>query len=336
MIDIGTRVILLVTVATIAAAVHRIARPRAGRIGLVRVPGRNEADARRASRRMRIVNALSVGPAIAVILGEHATGTMLAIAVVTAALVPASWMMLELAVAFRKTAPSPVAGRFRVSLERSPTLLSRLSPWRQLLAASALIAPAAILWHWNAGDPGPWAFFVPFLLFIDALLLTMAALELRTRPALPVADEERYAALRDDKQRILLRILESAMVAWNTAGGLIWLAVAFDSTGPADIVAITAIALAGPFLAAWIARDVGRLVALADAMDQAAGSTALGTHRRGWHLGGLLYYAPDDPALAVVDPSGLGQRLNLARRGARWMLAAVLAAPLLLATLALC
>jgi len=335
MIDWGTRSLMLLALAAVALTFHLLARPRLGRLALVRAPNRSRPR-RRASRRIRVVNMMSTGIATALILGKSTTGSIAAAALLGAAIVPATWIGGELIVAQRTGAPLRRSSRFRVRLDPPPSLLSRLSPRRQLLAAAALVLPAVVLWRWNAGDPGPWTFFVPLLVFLDALLLLVAALEVRQRPALPPAAEEGYAALREDKVRVTVRILESAMIAWNIAGGLMWLAVAFDTTGPGHVVAVAAVALAGPLLLLWVARDVGRLLVIADAMDVSAGGPGLGTHLQGWRWGGLLYYAPDDPALAVPAPSGLGHKLNLARHRARLLLTTVVAFPVVLGVVALC
>jgi uncharacterized membrane protein len=50
-----------------------------------------------------------------------------------------------------------------------------------------------------------------------------------------------------------------------------------------------------------------------------------GTRADGWKWGGLIYYAPDDPAWIVPKLLGIGQTLNLARPAAWVLLLLVLA-----------
>ena len=51
--------------------------------------------------------------------------------------------------------------------------------------------------------------------------------------------------------------------------------------------------------------------------DHQPAGTELGTRKAGWKLGGLVYFAPDDPAVFVPKRVGIGQTVNMAR-GAAW------------------
>jgi uncharacterized membrane protein len=65
-----------------------------------------------------------------------------------------------------------------------------------------------------------------------------------------------------------------------------------------------------------------------DELKRIAGTDVLGTRDAGWKLGGIFYYAPDDPAVFVPKRLGIGQTVNFARPMAWLFLTVVLVLPL--------
>jgi uncharacterized membrane protein len=91
-------------------------------------------------------------------------------------------------------------------------------------------------------------------------------------------------------------------------------------------VGIMAVAVIGPLTGYLMP-----MVRVQNELKSLAGSDALGTRAEGWRWRGLIYYAPEDPALFVPKRWGIGQTLNFARPGAWLFVAAVTLLPLLLA-----
>ena len=60
----------------------------------------------------------------------------------------------------------------------------------------------------------------------------------------------------------------------------------------------------------------------------ALGGVALGTRPDGWRWGGMIYYAPDDPALFIPKRFGIGQTFNFARPAAWLILVLLVVAPI--------
>jgi hypothetical protein len=77
---------------------------------------------------------------------------------------------------------------------------------------------------------------------------------------------------------------------------------------------------------------LGPLTRIQEEIRKIAGSDVLGTWPSGWRWSGLVYYAPDDPAVFVPKRVGIGQTLNFARPAAWAVLgtSVLLAAALLL------
>ena len=65
-----------------------------------------------------------------------------------------------------------------------------------------------------------------------------------------------------------------------------------------------------------------------DQLVEIAGTDVLGTRDAGWKWGGMIYYAPDDPALFVPKKVGIGQTLNMARPSAWVFITLVIVVPL--------
>ena len=331
----GTQIIFLLAVAGAAAAAHVVARPRAGRFMLVRIP---DAERHRAAtRRVLILNALIAVAAAAVILGApDSTGTAQLVAGFTAVFGPPLWILVELHRALRGARAATVPSRFHVWIEQPPRFASYLSPPLHLLNVATMIAPALVLHVVWKTPPWPWlAFFLPLMIYLTALVLACAWMQARERWVLPPENQERYAALHQEKRTRTVRLLETGMLLWNLAGAMIWISAAAGSSGPGYLGAGIAVIVGGPGVVALLATQLPRLTRLADELAGLARAEALGTRANGWRLHGLIYCSSGDPAVFVPKRSGLGHTLNLARPAAWFFLAAVLLVPAAIMLLAL-
>jgi uncharacterized membrane protein len=177
--------------------------------------------------------------------------------------------------------------------------------------------------------------FLPLMLFLTALVLTCAWMQVRERAVLPTEGGERDVELQRERRARLVRLLETGLVCANVGTAVIWVCVAADGSGPGMVGGILGVALAGPVCAIAMAAQLPALTTIADELATLAGTEVLGTRRDGWRWGGLVYYAPDDAALFVPKRSGLGQTLNFARPTAWCLLAGALLMPPLITVAAL-
>ena len=330
----GPEIMMFVSVLSAALTIHLIARPRPGRFMLVRVPGAERHQPR--ARRALVLNGLVAAVALLTMaVSNDPTHRVQAAALVAAIVVPATWMMIELRRVLKQAPRTPGPSRYRVSLEAAPPMRSYLSPVRLALDVAAIAVPALVLHVWNAGEFGPWFFFVPLMLFVSAVVGFCIWLQVSQRRALPTSEPERYAELDEQRRRGVVRMLESALVCWNVAGGLFWLSLAMGKSGPGYAGAVVGVVVAGVGVFAIIARQLRRMTRISDELATLADADALGTRTAGWRWGGLLYYAPDDPALAVPKRTGIGQTLNLARPAAWAFLGGLVLAPAMITVLAL-
>ena len=324
--DHATRILLLLSFVTIAGVVHVVARPREGRLFLVRLDAARAA--REASRRVTVVNAVSVIAAAGILFGApDPTAWPLGLALVLALLVPLLWLATELWLALRSAAPTSEVSRFVVPLDAPRSTPAPRTAALTSVNAVVVLLPVLAMLVANDGDLGPWRFFVPMLVLLNVFIALAKHLQLAERTALPATNTERYAEGLEERRRLVVHVLETARLGWNLTGGLVWACVAFGTTGPAGSIAILAIAVGGPGVVLMFARQLPRLTALADELASLAGADALGTRREGWRWGGLVYFAPQDPALAVPRRSGLGQTLNFGRPAAWAVVSVALLAP---------
>jgi uncharacterized membrane protein len=89
--------------------------------------------------------------------------------------------------------------------------------------------------------------------------------------------------------------------------------------------------MTGPAMLIVLALALAPLNRIDEELRALGGGTALGTHSDGWRWGGLIYFAPDDPALVVPKRIGIGQTLNFARPAAWSVLIGILVVVLLVA-----
>ncbi|MEM7157033.1 MAG: DUF5808 domain-containing protein [Myxococcota bacterium] len=330
----GPQLMMFVSVLSAALTIHFIATPRPGRFMLVRVP---DADRHRArARRALVFNGMvAVAALLTVFFASDPTWRAHAVALVAAIVVPSTWMVLELRRVLRQSPQTSGSSRYRVSLESPPPIASYLSPTLVVLDLAAVAVPAVLLQVYNGGEFGPWFFFLPVMLFISAVVGFCIWLQVSQRRALPASDPERYARLDERRRRGVVRMLESALVCWNLAGGLFWLSIAMGHAGPGYAGAVVGVLIGGAGVLVVIVRQLPRLARISDELATLADADALGTRANGWRWGGLVYYAPNDPALAVPKRSGIGQTLNLARPLAWAFLGGLVLAPTMITVMAL-
>lgn len=346
---------MVISVAFTGVLVDWIARAKHARrlffidLGRERTP----ADDARA-RRLRIGNAIVTALGVAAIFAPEP----LAIAgIVGAPLLSTAWLIAETIGAARSATRERVPGRFVVPLDAPRSALDYVSAPLEVANALVVIVPSALFaWvlarlpervpaHWNAaGAIDRWAspielwFFAGILLFDLALLWTIVFAVAKERWALPEREAERYAALQMERRRTMVRMLEWLFVAIDGGLAIVWMAIAFgslhgepDGIGPVVIAGVI-LTLAGTLVPLVV--YVPRLVKTAEALRAIAGTAALGTHASGWRYDGLIYYAPDDPAVFVPKRDGIGQTLNMARPGAWGFLFTVVVLPVAISLVA--
>lgn len=172
------------------------------------------------------------------------------------------------------------------------------------------------------------------LLLMNLGILVATAFSLsRERVALIPGQEERHLELHRTRRRYVVGMLGATLALMS--GGIASLSLALGLTSlapPSGLLApplfwcggaLIVVALVGPL--AWY---LPRLHQVGQALQAMGGSHVLGTRAEGWLAAGLIYYAPNDPAVFVPKAVGVGQTLNFARPAAWLFLAGALLIPL--------
>lgn len=343
-----TLVLTLLTTALLVEWIARSRQPR--RLFFVRLGReRTEADDARATR-LRVANGVLTLIGLACVLLP--LGELVAVLAITVIpLVQTGWLTVEIALAARSAEPERVPGRYVVSLEEPPRLRDYVSPPLQLahvllvLVAGAVFAwivsrlPAEIPAHYDLhGNVDRYAsphelWSLGGIAVFDLLLMWSIVWAVgRERWAMPEHDADRYAALQLERRKLMVRSIEWVMLIVNVAMVIVWLATplaAFpgyeDLLGPAVLTTVV-LSTVGAILP--LAILLPRMAKVQDQLVAIAGTEVLGTRHAGWKWGGLVYYAPEDPALFVPKKIGIGQTLNMARPSAWIFLALVIVLPL--------
>jgi len=345
------RLALVVSIASVALVIHWVARvshPR--RLFFIHL-GRELSDADRArSRRLVWVNALVSLLASALVFVAEPSGKLV-LAASLAPLLPTAWMLGEMVGLVRSLPVERVPGRFTVPLGEQPSATSYVSAPLQVANLVLLVATAAaFLWllshmpdrvplhfdlrgHANRyGSPtGLWG--LGFIQVFDTLLMWGVAWGMsRERWALPPEHAERYAALQRERRALMVRLIEWLIIGTNLSISIMWLAIAVAVRAarmPGLGLALSLLVAAGAMFLPLVVY-LRPLMRVQDEIRALAGSEVLGTHTSGWKARGLIYFAPDDPALLVPKRRGIGQTLNFGRPAA-WLIlfAVIIGAPLL-------
>lgn len=303
---------------------------------------------RRRSRRAIAIGWLGSAAAVAVALAlPGATGSAWSAALITAAV---GWPVVELLLLLPSLERPELPGRIRIDLgpQPGPTALMSMPlaalDLGLLLVAALLFArlwpalPAEVPLHFGLdgapdrfGSPLELALFGALVLFDIGLGWLIAFTVSRERAALPEAQAERFAELQRARRFGLVRMAQCLLFGVNL--GVLTLAVGVAasvvpdpliSTGAAVAAGLIVLAL-GVLAPLWW--WIPRLSRLRSALGE-LGAAEIGTRRAGWKLGGLVYFAPDDPAIFVPKRVGIGQTLNLARGGSWAMLLLIVGLPL--------
>ena len=267
---------------------------------------------------------------------------------------PEPILLGEMLVLVRTVAPPAAGGRFVVPLDAPPPLSSYLSAPLAAANLALVVIPAALFWllrqelpervplHWDAagrvnrwGSPGELWMFWGILLFDYALLWVIAWSASRERWVLSPKEPERYAWLQHRRRSLMVRMVETMIAGLNLSMAVMWLGIAYGSMpGNGEVlgaiivfsVVLMAVAIVGPLVAFLLP-----MVRIQGEIKRLAGSDVLGTRPDGWRWRGMIYYAPEDPALFVPKRWGIGQTLNFARPGAWVFLGVLTLLPLVLA-----
>lgn len=305
---------------------------------------------RRRSRRAIAVGWLASAAAVAVTLAApDPRGATISAALITLAV---TWPVIELLLLLPTVQRPELSGRVRVDLGPQPGPTALLSmplaalDLGLLLVAGALLAglwpdlPPRIPLHFafdgtpdRYGSPVELALLGGVVLFDIALAWIIAVAVAAERPALPEHAPEHYAALQSARRAGLVRMTQTLLFGVNLGLLVLGLGVAASvtprpllSTGAAVIVGLAVLAVGTLAPLGWWIPRLSRLRAALDA----AGAAELGTRRGGWKLAGVVYFAPDDPAIFVPKRVGIGQTLNLARPAAWAVLLLLVGVPLAL------
>lgn len=267
--------------------------------------------------------------------------------------VPITWLVIELVGLLRTLPKADVPGRCVVPLTDHPSVTSYLSAPLQLAQLALLVLPATIfVWlldrlpakipaHWNArgevdrlGSPHELWLFAVWLLIDVGIVWVVAAAVAKERWALPPGDEERYVELQRQRRSLIVRLVEWMVFGVNLSVALTWVGMAagsLDGYGALRGWALgVSIALLAVAVIAPLAVYLRPLTRVQDDIRTLAGSDVLGTRPEGWRAGGLIYYAPEDPALFVPKKLGIGQTLNFGRPGAWIFIGSLTVLPLLI------
>lgn len=349
---------MVLSVAFTGALVEWIARARhPERIFYVALGRARTREDEARVRRLRIGNAIVTATGVAfVLIGGPEWLKVVGVSVCPT--ISALWLVVEASGVARSARLERVPGRWVVSLADPPSLRDYVSVPLQVLNLLVVIVPSALFaWllgrmpqrvpaHWDAAgnidryaSPSELWTLAGIMVFDLLLLYVMVWAIAKERWALPEQNAEEYASLQLERRRLMVRMMEWLMLALNTGMGIIWMAVALGSLhGDPElvttIIGVTVILLLVGCLAPLLIY-LPRLSKVADGLRRIAGTEALGTRPNGWIWGGMIYYAPDDPAVFVPKRVGIGQTLNFARPTAWIFLVAVIALPLLISLVAI-
>lgn len=321
------RWILALTLLVVGAVVCFVARPRSDRLFLLdlgRVP--NAADRARAIRVLVVTTVVTLA---GVVLALVANDPVSVLVVGVLPVLPALWLVAEMVLVVRKLPPLPTPARFLVPLADPPGVFAYISWPLQLVNLGLVSVVFATSFLIPPSDEGAFHTLAT-MLFLVALGWFIALTVARQRWALPTGAREAYWQAQFRARQLLVRMLETLVVGVNIGGVVTWLAIVAGAiTGDAELAeqgVIVSVLLTFLAIVVPLTLFIGPLLRAQDLVKKLGGSVALGTRARGWKWGGLVYFAPEDPAVFVPKQRGIGQTLNFARPGAWIFLGAVLLA----------
>lgn len=350
-----SRIILASTIATVAIITWFLARADGERVFFMDLGRPLTAADRARATRVRLVTLVSCGGGVAAaVLGPITVAALLATLV---PFVPIAWLMVEVVGAVRSAELARAPLRFRVPLAEPPPARAFVSLPLQLAHVALLLLstagfalvksalPELVPLHFDvAGRPDRWGSpdelwgLLGIMLFDYALLWIIVRGTAAERWALPSENPEAYARASRRRRELLVRLVETLMLAVNGAVAVAWLGIAVGSLpGNGALIGVSvAVTLVLSTLGTIgsLVYFMRQLLAAQDELKKLGGAT-LGTRPDGWRWRGMIYYAPDDPALWIPKRFGVGQTLNFARPGAWVFLAFTLLVPVGIAVLAM-
>lgn len=342
-----SRWILVLTVLVVGAIVSFVARPRKDRLFLLDL-GRDLTAADRV-RAVRVLLVTALVTLAGVVLSLVASDPIAVLAAGVLPVVPTLWLVGEMIWVVRALPPPSVPSRFLVPLADPPSVSAYVSWPLQLvnlalvlvvISTSFLVSPHdAVPTHvgrterWTTFGEGA-ALTATILVVLSALAWFITTTIARQRWALPTEGQERCWHAQFRARSLLVRMVEVLIVGVNLSAVVTWLAVVAGALtgdrGLAEQGVLFSMILLVLALLGTLTLFIGPLVRAQDELKRLGGSLALGTHASGWRWGGLVYFAPEDPAVFVPKQRGIGQTVNFARPGAWLFLGAiVLVAPML-------
>lgn len=340
-----------VSVATTFGVVEWVARSRSdGRVFYIALGRDRDAGDEARVRRTRIVNAVCALVALAGVFLPVGPALMLALTL-GGTTVSFGWLMAEMLGVVRSATLEDVPSRFAVSLAEPPRMRDYVSMPLQIANVLAVVVPAVVFtWllrqlpasvpmHFDAagnvdrvGSPSELWMLAPIMLFDLLLLWGIVWGVSKERWAMPEEGAARYAELSMQRRTYMVRSVEWVMLLINAAMGVCWIGIGVGGLpGMGDMVGAvvgvtTVLTVLGCFVPLVV--YVPRMMKVQDEMRRIAGTEVLGTRASGWRWGGLVYYAPEDPALFVPKRVGIGQTLNFARPAAWVLFVGVVVLPL--------
>ncbi|MBI3205510.1 MAG: DUF1648 domain-containing protein [Myxococcales bacterium] len=343
-----SRIILASTIVTVVLVVWLVARTDRERVFYMDLGRKLDANDRARVRRVRVV---TLGSALIGVAGAAFTPIPTAVLVSTLLpFVPIVWLLIEVVGAVKSAKPMEASLRFRVPLTDPPPAKQYVSLPLQvaqgalvLLSAAAFVLvrshlPELVPLHFDAaGRPNRWGSpdelwaLGGIMLFCWALSWLIVVGVAKERWALPTTQTEAYARASRRRRSLLVRMVEVLMLCVNGAVAVSWLGIALGSLpGMSHLLAISVVAALVLSAGGAVGSLVAFLAPLAAVQREltALGGVALGTRPDGWRWGGMIYYAPDDPALFIPKRIGIGQTFNFARPAAWLILIVLLVVPI--------
>lgn len=343
------RISLAVTLLAIAALLHWLAKDRPDRFFLEPLGRPLDDGDRRRAKNFRLVNVLVTIAGVAIVLSFDHPGAVLT-AFLGTTLVPAAYLMIALSKTLAGARVTDHPSRFLVPLGGRPKLRDLISVPLQITNLAIIAAgtaafaaltpyfPERFAVHWDArGKPNGFTdgteLWIPIgiTVFDTLLFLFLCWATSSERWVLPEKNGDRYAELQRERRRLNVRLMERMMIAMNASVIAIMLVLAIGGIMGSESVGLAGALVVGPLstivLLVLIAGVVPRLTEIGDELRALAATSSLGSHPDGWRWNGMIYYAPNDPAVFVPKRSGLGQTINFARPSAWIFLGAVLVLP---------
>lgn len=342
----------VLSVAVTFAIVEWIARnPAEGRLFFIALGRERTAEDEARVARTRIVNAICAIVAIGGFLAP--VGPILKLIATTGGTtVTLLWLMVEMFGVVKSVKLERVPSRYWVSLDEPPKAREYVSMPLQVANVLVIVVPMVVFLAMLGSLPeaipmqygtsgqvsrmGPpselWA-LAPFMIFDLLLLWGIAYGIAQERWALPEEGVERYVELQMERRRLMVRMIEWIMLLINSSMAFAWIAIALGSLVGGDLVGpltgiVVVLACVGSLVPLVV--YLPRLLKVSEELREIAGTEVLGTRPSGWRWGGLVYYAPEDPALFVPKRIGIGQTLNFARPAAWVLLIGVVVIPIVI------